>query len=469
MGIARIHAGGAELPGLAVDKTADGTLTVANEAGFVLDDPFAAVDRAAAVTGQMLAPPMATVQRPWEQIANIGGFLRARDAERPVTPSPYVRVPPLILTASSAAGAPYSTRTSATVPTIAHIPRADGSVGRIFIAYYAHESRTDWGTNPYGEGPGNYIVMAYSDDEGNTWHDAYYLVSDPSINKGRLYDPILFGWQGRLCIRYGNISGVQGYSLGIQDQYDGCWAGWLENPLADPDHFVHSAHYYSLLGQPSNPFIWGGLPYWTRTCAKGAFGVHPSLSQFEGRFVDRFWVDEDVFEPVLLMPVDAPALISFPEQHLVQLTQGGNLLAHWRTTQGVYQATYTRSTGQWSAPESLEPVIGTNTASRSWLGRSPTGRLVMIYNNATNRTNMTIALSEDDGATWPVGLRAVLRAGTSSYPDAVFGPGGQIYITTDSRYSNPDNILFYRVDEQSIVNGTPSITTVTVETAATRP
>ncbi|MFD2248966.1 hypothetical protein FHS82_001083 [Pseudochelatococcus lubricantis] len=462
MGIARIHAGGAELPGLAVEASGAGTgLSVINDAGFAIDDIISQVEQSALTVNDMLAPPLPTILRPERQITSVGGFLRARDHAQPVTPSPYIKRPPRIVTATP--GNPYASRTIMLIPHIAYVPRQDGSLGRIFIAYFASTTTDDILHNPYGERPGTYQVISYSDDGGITWADAYYLIPNPDEPLSREADAALLAWRGRLYIRYIHNSGLYG-ELGASDGFDAAWGGWLENPLADPKQFIHSPHTYTGIGFAYSPFIWEGQPHWPRACGAGAFTPASSLEGEVGRFIDKFWVDENVFEPVLRLPIESGA-VSYPEHHVVQKRLGGDLLAYWRTSGGQLESTYSRATGQWSTPTSLVPKLGPLTASRIWLGRSPSGRLVLVYNASTNRVNMTLALSDDDGETWPAAMRVTLNAGSSTYPAADFGPDGEIYVTHDRRYANPTQIVFHRVIEQSVVAGSPSVTTVVVDTS----
>ena len=103
----------------------------------------------------------------------------------------------------------------------------------------------------------------------------------------------------------------------------------------------------------------------------------------------------------------------------------------------------------------------------SALMRSPSGRLVMITNKSDRqRENMTVALSEDEGVSWPFQHTFDARTGVS-YPDMTFSPEGNILVAHDAgRFSG--QIMFTRINEQSIVQGVPQVTMLVANHAVKR-
>ena len=77
--------------------------------------------------------------------------------------------------------------------------------------------------------------------------------------------------------------------------------------------------------------------------------------------------------------------------------------------------------------------------------RLANGHLALIYNDSsTERRPLLIALSADEGRTWP--YRKILKEGddTYSYPFAVQGPDGMIHLL----YSlNRDKIMHITLNE----------------------
>ena len=170
-----------------------------------------------------------------------------------------------------------------------------------------------------------------------------------------------------------------------------------------------------------------------------------------GRYIDRLHPD-GTLEPVLLCPREtSPAHWDWDERQIVQLQTDSRLWCTWRSKAGIYQSTYDGET--WSAP-SLWSGIAPQAVSKHWMARSPSGRLVCVLNNSASRTNMIVALSEDDGATWPVGMRAVLRPDTSAYPVGDFTADGRIVVAYDvSRQPPWSSIRGSVVDEEALASG----------------
>jgi hypothetical protein len=110
-------------------------------------------------------------------------------------------------------------------------------------------------------------------------------------------------------------------------------------------------------------------------------------------------------------------------------TGKGSILAFFRTTGVQYMVRSTDSGKTWSAPKPFTAHPNCANAKAD-LARSPSGRLVLVFNRwPTGRMNMCIALSDDGGETWPHYYVFDDRKGPgTSYPNVQFGAGrgGQI-------------------------------------------
>ncbi|MBE6688215.1 MAG: helix-turn-helix domain-containing protein [Ruminococcaceae bacterium] len=105
-----------------------------------------------------------------------------------------------------------------------------------------------------------------------------------------------------------------------------------------------------------------------------------------------------------------------------------------------------------------------NPSTRFHVRRLNSGRLLMInHHEYTGRNNLTAMLSEDDGATWPYKLLLDGRD-TVSYPDAIEGEDGWIYVIYDREraagvkkvedaYDFAREILIAKINEQDILCG----------------
>ena len=103
----------------------------------------------------------------------------------------------------------------------------------------------------------------------------------------------------------------------------------------------------------------------------------------------------------------------------------------------------------WTRAEASDIV---SAATRFFVSRTPSGRILLIHNDhPSERTNMTVCLSEDDGRTWEHKLLIDNRA-ELSYPDADFYDG-KIYITYDRERHGAREIILAALTEDDIVNG----------------
>ncbi|PKN50893.1 MAG: hypothetical protein CVU55_14610 [Deltaproteobacteria bacterium HGW-Deltaproteobacteria-13] len=135
------------------------------------------------------------------------------------------------------------------------------------------------------------------------------------------------------------------------------------------------------------------------------------------------------------------------EPSLVQLSTGRLINVMRNEGQGWLWVTASDDNGNsWAAPKDSGFL---NPASATQIIRLANGHLVLIYNDsATERRPLSIALSADEGRTWP--YRKVLKDGTDtySYPFAVQAPDGVIHILYSLKR---DKIMHLSVNEAWII------------------
>jgi hypothetical protein len=347
----------------------------------------------------------------------------------PVLPSrndSYVAAPPV----PNLDTATHGLRTFQGLPSIA----VTGN--RIWLAWVG-----GYGPNP-GEVKGDYHIYVYSDNGGRTWSREFYQV--PAVPAtDRLGEPRLWAApDGTLWVFY-----FQSGNGEATDNQMGAWLSIIRNPLADTPTFEQVG--WIADGIPNRPFQYNGdwlipidYPF-----------INPRRPERAGQHVYRIdWANRR-FQWVTTLPRNVPE--DFTEPALVQL-RDGRMLVHQRTARGLYQR-FTTAPGVWRWTAG-QPFVGFPTVStRSALLRSPTGRLVMITNkSATTRENMTIAISEDEGVSWPYQHTFDTRGGIS-YPDMTFSPEGDILLAHDfGRFWG--QVIFTRINEESVVRGVPQVT-----------
>lgn len=291
-----------------------------------------------------------------------------------------------------------------------------------------------WYSGGDGEGPGNFVVLVTSDDDGAVWSEPLVVV-EPGSGR-RAFDPCL--WHdpvGRLWLfwaqcgddaYYDGVAGVWALrseattSLGSRPlwQFPGrlCDGVMMNKPtvLSDGEWLLPTA-------------IWdspGGLAKGELKKRRGS-GVVASVDQ--GRtFHWRGAV------------ADVPCR-SFDE-HMIVERQDGSLLMLIRTQYGIAQSESHDKGETWTRGRATT-VEGPN--SRFHIRRLNSGRLLLInHYGFSGRSHLTALLSEDDGGSWVGGLLLDERRNVS-YPDAVEAPDGTIYAIYDfnrgDRWSKGDD------------------------------
>ena len=89
-------------------------------------------------------------------------------------------------------------------------------------------------------------------------------------------------------------------------------------------------------------------------------------------------------------------------------------------------------------------------SSRFFVARTPTDKIILVRNDhPSNRTNMTVCLSDDDGKSWLT--RCIDTRNSLSYPDVDFYDG-RIFLTYDRERTGAKEILFTSFTEDDILD-----------------
>jgi hypothetical protein len=142
------------------------------------------------------------------------------------------------------------------------------------------------------------------------------------------------------------------------------------------------------------------------------------------------------------------------QEHMIVEKKDGTLWMLGRTKYGVGEA-FSKDEGKsWSAMAPAKGIKG--PSSRTFFKRLDSGRILLIKNGQyidqpSGRTHMTAYLSEDDGESWPHKL--LLDERGTSYPDAVQGKDGMIYIVHDFERKAAKEVSFHRITEADIIAG----------------
>lgn len=322
----------------------------------------------------------------------------------------------------------YGKRTYQGVPTMARVGK------RIWTAWFGDTSPTAW------ESKGNFLILSYSDDAGDTWSREYYLVPvHPDTD--RACDPRLWlAPDGKMWVIYCQSGG--GMTL---DGQLGIWASIIPDPLSNTPTFEPG--FWMTDGLPARPFLYGGKWYLPSDYLLG------NPVRFRDRVGKRiFALDWQNHRATYAATIPKTPNADFNETTFVEL-KDGRLLNQSRSYDGIYQTIAPAGTLNFPSPQRW--TFYPSTFSRHQVARSPSGRLFMVFNQRSipgGRTDLTIAFSDDDGRTWPYAYIFDSRLDIS-YPDVDIADNGDILISYDRSRNGYKEIWLARVVESSIVDG----------------
>jgi len=316
------------------------------------------------------------------------------------------------------------------------------------------------------EHTGNFVTLCKSDDDGVTWSEYGYI----RYADGAQYcchEPVLWtAPDGKLWV-FSTVSGNNTDNDGVygvwvfvckNPESDGAFLSWENPEKITPYGFmnyqpidVNGKYIFGAYVLKETPAPISNYPIYSDTVGKNIFEL-----DYKNKKAYRI--------SKLPNSIDSA---SFDEVCLCQ-SHNGVTRAIWRTnssSRSMETATSADGGKTWGSA-SKYTVIGDNPSSRAALKVSPSGRTVLAYNNAsTGRQNLTLALSEDGGTTYPYKLIIEQpQPMTSSYPDLIFDDSGNIYVFYDKGRSSPGfrKILCTKIKEVDVINNILSTTTTYV-------
>ncbi|TAN35961.1 MAG: exo-alpha-sialidase [Verrucomicrobia bacterium] len=305
-----------------------------------------------------------------------------------------------------------------------------------------------WYSGGLGEGlTGNYVLLATSGDDGQTWSKPVVVIQGPGDSK--IVDPL--PWvdpQGRLWVFYHQITAAS--KKESRPRWDGTCAIRTDTPDEAAPMWSKPMLVYPggcLFGKPILPasggwvapfFLGGNSRTMNETCTLITTNEGASWQYLGGTTIP--------FE-----------MRNFSESTLAQ-RQDGSLWMVIRRVGGLHQSTSVDNGRTWSAAVPLRE----GTQTRAHMRRLASGAFLLIYHDVEQeksngqypRNRLAAWLSDDEGKTWPHKLLLDERAGVS-YPDATQAPDGRIYIAYDRfRYrSDAKEILLGIIHEADIRAG----------------
>ena len=315
--------------------------------------------------------------------------------------------------------------------------------GRIYLGWYSGGSR-----EPHIE---NYNILVYSDDNGKTWSSPLLIL--PSNQELCIHALDIQLWidpTGVLHVYWVQnnaypvpdvipertptrpVTVVEGYLFA--DFVHACWEMVCENPDA-PDPQFSAPRYLGTGFLRCKPVVlrngaWLNCNY-EQTNTRYAY----SMSFDGGKSYERRYGAQKLETPF--------------DETMAYERMDGSIRMLARTTLGEIGESISCDGGETWTPATLSGIDAPNT--RFFVSRTPSGRVLLVHNDdRVDRKNMTLSLSEDDGATWKYNLCIDTR-NKISYPDVDFYDG-RIYLTYDRERTGAKEILFASLTEDDIIN-----------------
>lgn len=296
-----------------------------------------------------------------------------------------------------------------------------------------------------GEGPGNFVIVSYSDDEGDTWVEHMYIAYASELTTKRVFDPQIWLDQDGVLWVFVAVSG----DARLADGVEGAWAFSCKNPEAEIPNWSTGwrVSYYGVPMMPArvNERVLIPIDYWGISRGTGLSAQRPEL-------VGRRIFELDTRSRKATLVSKLPPVVSgvtYDETNLGQ-SFDGKLRAVYRVPTGA-ETTVSNDGGKtWGAAESY---LGSVTSSRAYYGSTPSGRIAICYNDSPDRNNLTLKLSVDGGVTFPYSCLIDART-SSSYPEVAYGEGGKIYVAYDLNRTTDKQVLMATVLEHEVIAGT---------------
>ena len=315
---------------------------------------------------------------------------------------------------------------------------AQGPEGRLWATWYAGPTEREDNTN--------YVVLATSDDDGESWSER--LIVDPDGPDGtvRAFDPqIWVDPEERLWLFWAQATGHDGSIGGVwavtTDTPDASWPDWSE-PRRLTDGVMMNKPLVLSTGEWVLP-----VSTWRRTDNSARMVV--SYDQGETWSVRG--------------AAHVPEEKRNFDEHMIVERNDGSL---WMLVRLTAHDGAPGARGGWPAEigESVSTDRGVtwtevergdipHVRSRFFITRLESGNLLLVKHadHATDRRDMAAYLSEDDGETWTGGL--IFENRTCSYPDGFQAPDGRIYIVYDRLRTRGGHISMAVFTEADVAAG----------------
>ena len=320
------------------------------------------------------------------------------------------------------------------------IPSIQRAGGRTWAAWYGDSVRG-------AEGPGNFVVVASSDDSGRNWAERFYLAYENTAN--RAFDPQL--WEapdGALWVLY--------TASGSDLTFDGIFGAFIA-VIDDPasDAVIVSRRIRLADGVPGTPVrlrsgqILLPIDYWRNPAPRDPGKAGRNIFEIDPNTLKA--------EHIGTIP-DSPDVTFFDETSIAECADG-SLFGLVRTREGLHETRSMDAGRTWTNATKFMHFVTPD--SRAQVRSTRNGELVLAFNNAPFRFNLSVSISSDCANTW--GSPSLIDSrSVTSYPQIEFLEGNELAVIYDRNRSSDREILIGFVDKTDVANNSarPTISVI---------
>lgn len=315
--------------------------------------------------------------------------------------------------------------------------------GRIFTGWYSGGTQ-----EPHME---NYNLLIYSDDKGKTWSKPVLII--PSNKEKFIHALDIQLWlspDGKLYVFWvqNNTDLETNPKPALKKNQP--WTSVDGYQFPDFSH----AEWVSICDNPDAPVLKFSKP----RCIDMGFLRNKPLVLKNGRWInfnydqesDRYGYSiSDDKGITYIRHYGSLKVDTFFDETMAYEKKDGSIRMLARTTCGYLAESVSYDGGNSWSDTALSDIENPDT--RFFVSRTPSGRLLLVNNDdRKKRKNMTVYLSEDDGATWKY-KRCIDSRNDISYPDVDFC-SNRIYLVYDRERMGAKEILFTSFTEEDIIN-----------------
>ncbi len=287
-----------------------------------------------------------------------------------------------------------------------------------------------------GDKPDGYMLLATSDDDGETWSKPRLAVGTQAVEQrlhGALVGNLWLDPKGRLWLFFDQQRGdpqgrITNWVIRCDDP-DAAEPSWSK-----PVCFAEGCTLNKPIVLATGDWLLPVSDWHAKTARVFA-------SADEG----RSWQER--------------GSLQFPDwefdEHMMVALRDGRIWMLARTKCQPFESFSVDRGATWSAPRQAATVRNIN--ARFFLRRLASGRILLVKNGSpaerlAQRSHMSAWLSEDEGQTWRGGLLLDARS-VVSYPDGFEAPDGLIHILYDWNRHTDAEILMARFRETDVLAG----------------